>query len=161
MPHHPTLPTLKCPASPLLLLGVPGSWLEWAQEWVCADRPLPLEPPLHVFLGFLPKTPGLAPLEEDCVDLTIETRFLTYPHQGIYLMLLIYKLFCQLILLGGGYCGCCHLGFCYYLGLSYFSFFLSLSAFFKKMHIIKVRVGKTKSYTIPDALLTPMEQMIL
>ena len=71
--HLNVLPA-SCPCWGFLALG----W-SVAQEWVCGDRPLPLEPPLHEPWGCLSKPHGLAPLEEDCVDFTIEAKYLTCP----------------------------------------------------------------------------------
>ena len=153
MPHLPTLPTLKCPASPCSCWGFLA--LGWSVAWdlVCAGRSLPLEPPLYVLWGCLPKLPGLAPLEEDCVDFTIETRYLTCPTKTSIWCCWYLSCFANSSSLVGGTVAAATLAFVT-------PFFLSLSPFFKEMHIIKARVSKTKFYTTRDALLTPVEQTI-
>ena len=80
MPHLPTLPTFKSWTSPLSKLGVLTLGWRVVLGWVCLGRPLPLEPPLHVFWVCIPGPPVvLAPLEETLVALTADTRFLTCP----------------------------------------------------------------------------------
>ena len=121
-----------------------------------------LEPPLQVFWGCIPGPPVIAPLEEALVAFTADTKFLTWPTRGIYLVLLILELFGQLIFPGGQYCGCCHLGFWWAcLGLTHLVLILSLMAFLKEMHVLYARICETVFHTVLDTFLTPMEQAIL
>ena len=113
MPHLSTLPTLIRLTSPLLLLGTSGFWLESGSGmglWRHAPSP---RMPSPCCLGLPPKTTWPAPFEGSFCGLHSWYKVLDLPHQGIYLVFLIFELLWQLILLGGGYCGCCHLGFAF------------------------------------------------
>ena len=93
--------------------------------------------------------------------LTADTRFLTCPTRA--------SIWCcwYLSCLASSsswwwYCGSCHLSFgwdCF--SLSHLILILCLSAFFKEMHIVYARISKAVLDTVPDTLLTSMEQAIL
>ena len=163
MSHFPTLPAFNYMASPLISLGVSGSRLESSLGLsLCWQTPFPRTSSPCV-LGLPPIATCHGPFGGDPCRFDSWDQVFNLPHQGIYLVLLILELLSQLIFPGGWYCGCCHLDFCCScLGLlSHFIFILSFPAFLKEMHIVNVRICKAIIDTVPDALLAPVELVIL
>ena len=132
-------------------------------RWVCLGRPRPLEPPLHEYGVCIPGPPvALAPLEETLVALTADTRFLTCPTRAsIWCCWYLSCLASSSSLVGGTVAAATLALGGVWFSLSHLIFVLCLSALFKEMHIIYTGIGKAVFDTVPDALLTAMEQAIL